>query len=88
MDNRIERVVLETNRYRIVGDLTLPKEGFRSRLSDYLNRSDLAFVPLVNAELTPLDGGPAQERRFVAVARDHVHLAYPAADGRDGDPAV
>jgi hypothetical protein len=85
MDNRVERVVLETGRYRIVGDLTLPKEGFRSRLSDYLNRSDLAFVPLVDAELSPLDGGTAHERRFIAVARDHIQLAYPAPESTNGD---
>jgi hypothetical protein len=88
MDNRIERVVLETDRYRVVGDLTLPREGFRSRLSDYLNRHDLTFVPLVEVELTPLDGGAGHERRFIAVARDHVQLAYPAAEGRNGNGAT
>ena len=44
MDSRTERVVLETDRHRIVGDLTLPKEGHRSRLSDFLNRGDLDFL--------------------------------------------
>jgi len=88
MENRVERVVLVTDCYRIVGDLTLPKEGFRSRLSDYLNRSDLNFVPLVEVELTPLDGGLAHGRRFIAVARDHIQLAYPAADESNGGPPL
>jgi uncharacterized protein DUF6812 len=77
MDSRVERIVLETDRHRIVGDLTLPREGYRSRLSDYLNSGDLDFIPLVNAELTPLDGASAETRDFVAVARAHVRLAFP-----------
>lgn len=79
METRVERVVLETDRYRIVGDLRLPSEGYRSRLSDYLNQGEVVFVPLVNAQLTPLDaGGGVEERRpFVAVARAHVQLAHP-----------
>ncbi len=39
---RIERVVLETEHHRITGDLHLPREGYRSRLSDYLNRGDIS----------------------------------------------
>jgi hypothetical protein len=77
METRIERVVLETDRHRIVGDLTLPREGYRSRLSDFLNRGDLDFIPLVNAELHSLNGGDSERRRFVAVARTHILLAYP-----------
>lgn len=81
MDNRVERIVLETSRHRIVGDLTLPREGYRSRLSDFLNRGDLDFIPLANAEIGPIDGAPADPgagpRAFVAVARAHVQLAYP-----------
>ncbi len=78
---RIERVVLETRQHRIVGDLHLPREGYRSRLSDYLNRGDDHFVPLSNAQISSLNGsGVSAERDFVAVARDHVTLAYPASD--------
>jgi hypothetical protein len=77
METRVERIVLETERHRIVGDLTLPREGYRSRLSDYLNRGDLDFIALVNAELSPLNGGSPETRDFVAVARGHVRLAFP-----------
>ena len=79
---RIERIVLETARHRIVGDLMLPREGYRSRLSDFLNQGELDFIPLVNAELAPLDGGPPEPRSFIAVARAHVHIAFPAAEER------
>jgi hypothetical protein len=84
METRVERVVLETDRHRIHGDLTLPREGYRSRLSDFLNRGDLDFIPLVNAEIESLNGaesgvGPGA-RSFIAVARTHVQLAYPYED--------
>lgn len=79
MTTRVERVVLETDNHHIVGDLSLPKDGYLSRLSDYLNRDELIFVPLSNAVVSPRDGTePPEEREFVAVARVHIHLAYPA----------
>ena len=77
MDQRVERVVLETDRHRIVGDLHLPKEGYRSRLSDFLNHGDLDFISLANAEIHSLNGSPSEQRSFVAVARTHIKLAYP-----------
>ena len=73
---RRERVVLETERYRIVGEVTLPAEGFHSRLSDLLNREGVRFIPLVNATVSGLDGERPEPRPFIAVARDHVQLAY------------
>ncbi len=80
METRTERVVLETPSHRIIGDLTLPREGYRSRLSDFLNRGDINFIPLVNAEIIAREGngeGETVNREFIAVARDHVQLAYP-----------
>jgi hypothetical protein len=75
-DTRKERVVLETARYRITGEVTLPAEGVRTRLSDLLNAEGLSFISLVDAELTALDGAGSEHRDFVAVARDHVQIAY------------
>jgi hypothetical protein len=46
-------------------------------LSDSLNRSDLNFIPLVDVEITPLDGGPTQRKAFAVLARAHVRLAFP-----------
>ncbi len=81
MDTRVERIVLETDRHRIVGDLTMPREGYRSRLSDYLNRGELAFIPLANAEISVIgQDAEGEPREFIAVARTHVHLAYPVVD--------
>jgi hypothetical protein len=80
MENRTERLVIETDRHRIVGDITLPREGFRSRVSDFLNRGEIVFIPLINVTITPHDGGPAVDRDFVAVGRPHIQVAYPADD--------
>jgi len=81
METRIERIVLQTDRHRIVGDVTLPREGYRSRLSDFLSRGDLDFIPIVNAEFIPLNAAPPETREFVAVARTHVQLAFPYQPG-------
>jgi len=75
---RRERVVLETERYRIVGEVTLPAEGFHSRLSDLLNREGVAFIPLIDATISGRNGERPEQRPFIAVARDHVQLAYEA----------
>jgi hypothetical protein len=77
MDNRTERVVLETDRHRIVGDLSLPREGYRSRLSDFLNRGGPEFIPLVDVEISEMNGGEPERRSFLAVGRSHVQLVYP-----------
>jgi len=84
MQHRVERVALQTGRHLITGDLTLPEEGYRSRVSDYLNITELAFIPLANAEIAPLGGGEPEHREFVAVGRPHVELAYPLAEGAPG----
>jgi hypothetical protein len=75
-DIRRERVVLETAHYTIVGEVTLPAEGFHSRLSDLLNREGVEFIPLVDATITGRSGQPPVQRQFIAVARDHVQIAY------------
>jgi hypothetical protein len=81
VDTRVERIVLETDRHRIVGNLTLPRDGYRSRLSDYLNQGEIAFIPLTEAELETLaEPGASEQREFIAVALEHVQLAYPAAE--------
>lgn len=76
MDTRIQRVVIETTRFRIVGDVALPTEGFRTRLSDVLNRSETGFIPLVNVEVTPLGDEETESLPFVAVSRNRIELAY------------
>jgi hypothetical protein len=76
MDTRVQRIVLETTRFRIVGDVSLPTEGFRTRLSDVLNRQDTGFISLINVELSPIAGGDTESQPFVAVARNQIQIAY------------
>ncbi|HYB25557.1 MAG TPA: hypothetical protein VEF89_02970 [Solirubrobacteraceae bacterium] len=81
MEHRDERIVVETDRYRISGVLRLPRDGYRSRLTDYLNSSERVFVPLTDVEIVPFDGGETQRQPFLAVSLNHVVLAMP-----DGEP--
>ena len=81
MDLREEQVVLETDRYRIVGNLTLPREGYRSRLSDYVNQRDREFFSVSDATITALDGtGSPRQTGFIMVARRHVTLVALASE--------
>lgn len=75
--HRTERVHFETDRHRIVGDVTLPPEGYHSRFSDNLNRVDINFIPLVNAEISSLMGGDVERRDFIVVSKAHVRIAFP-----------
>ncbi|HEX2016106.1 MAG TPA: hypothetical protein VGN69_05370 [Solirubrobacteraceae bacterium] len=82
MEQRQERLRLETERYRITGEVTLPRDGYRSRVSDLLNASERDFISLTGATLVPHDGGPAQHSDFVAVARRHIVFAIPDESAR------
>ena len=75
--HRVERAVFETDRHLLVGDVTLPPEGYQSRFSDVLNRRDLDFLPLTNVEITSLADGTVSERPFVVLSKQQVRLAYP-----------
>jgi hypothetical protein len=77
VEHRDERILIETDRYRITGLLRLPRDGYRSRLTDYLNSSDRMFLALTDVELLPFEGGEAQRRPFLAVSLDHVALVMP-----------
>ncbi len=73
--------MVETDRYRVEGQLTLPKEGYRSRLSDHINRRDHEFFTIVNARLTALDGsGREWTSPVLMLARRHIRLIVPESD--------
>ena len=80
LDLREEQVVLETDRYRITGALTLPAEGYRSRLSDYVNQRDRDFLTISDARVETLDG-TAEPRiePFLMIGRSHVRLIAPVS---------
>jgi hypothetical protein len=76
-ERRVERIQFETDRQRIIGDVTLPPEGYQSRFSDSLNRVDVTFIPLVNAEVSSIMGGDVERRPFMVVSKSHVRIAFP-----------
>ena len=80
MDLRQEKVVVETDRYRVEGSLTLPSAGHQSRLSDHVNRRDLQFLTLQDATLTPLDGGRSWQAPLLMLSQRHVRLITPAEE--------
>jgi hypothetical protein len=87
------RVRLETDRHVIEGTLQLPNEGYRSRMTDFLNAHDTDFLPITDAELTWIGGrGPAgvERREYVAVAVRHivigVELEFLGTFDETGEP--
>jgi hypothetical protein len=78
---RKERVVVETDRYRVEGMLTLPKEGYRSRVSDHVNRRDQEFFTLLDCSLSTLDGsGRDWTAPVLMLARQHIRLIVPVSE--------
>jgi hypothetical protein len=86
VEHRDERIVVETDRYRISGVLQLPRDGYRSRMTDYLNASERSFLALTDVEIAPLDGtGPSESRAFIALSLHHIVLAMPADANQSED---
>jgi hypothetical protein len=78
VQHRSERVLVETDRYRIFGSLTLPREGYRSRMSDFLNSSDRDFISLTDVVMEAVGGdGSTSRHEYIAVARRHIVFAMP-----------
>ena len=87
VDLRDERILVETNRLRITGLVSLPRDGYRSRLTDYLNASERTFMALTDVEITAIDNVRKTERcEFLALALSQIVFARPLAtpDASDG----
>ena len=80
MENRHQRVLIETGRHRIRGQVTLAREGYRSRISDMLNASERDFIALTDVTIDQLDGGEQLRCDFLAVARSKIVFAMPLDD--------
>ena len=70
-------MVVEIERYRIAGSLHLPAEGYRSRLSDYINQREAEFLPMTNCTITTLETQQEHAVPFILVARRHIRLIAP-----------
>ncbi len=82
IERRVERVQFETDRHIIIGNVTLPPEGYQSRFSDSLNRPDISFIPVVDVEIRSLEGGDSERHDFIVVNKDHVRAAFPLEEIR------
>ena len=81
MQHRHEHVYVETDRHRISGVLTLPHDGYRSRLSDFLNASERDFISLTSCVVELIGReGPDTEHPFIAVSRRHIVFAIPLGE--------
>jgi hypothetical protein len=84
MDQRQERVRIETERLRIEGVLTLARDGFRSRVSDVLNAAERDFITLTDVTVSPLEGGPVELHPYLTLARRHIVFAVAAEETPEG----
>ena len=72
---RRQRVRIETDRHAIEGTLQLPNEGYRSRMTDFLNAHEQDFVPVTDAHVAWLDHSRGAERlAYLAVSTRHIVL--------------
>ena len=83
MDLRREQVVVEIERYRIQGALHLPAEGYRSRLSDYMNQREAEFLPMTDCTIPTLETGQERAVPFLLAALRHVRLLSPVHAAAD-----
>jgi len=82
MEQREERIVVETEHYRFVGTVRLPAEGYRSRLTDHLDAGEREFLALTDVEISSLDdpSRPRSHHGYVALGRRHIVFATSADD--------
>src|SRR6059058_5350573 len=80
MNQRRERIRIETDRHRIEGLITLARDGYRSRVSDVLNASERDFITLVDVTVQPLDGSASELLPFLTIARRHIVFAASAPE--------
>ena len=84
---RQERIYIETARHRIMGMITLARDGYRSRISDLLNASERDFISLTDVTVELLDHeGPGTVHSFMSISRRHIVFAIPES-GLD-DPST
>ena len=81
------RVRLETELHVIEGTLQLPSEGYRSRMTDFLNAHDSDFLPVTDATVRPRHGGE-EHHGYLAVSVRHLVLGVARHVRRRGRAAV
>jgi len=87
MEQRHERILIETTRHRIAGTLTLARDGYRSRVSDLLNASERDFISLTDVTVEGLEEeSRGTHHEFMTVSRRHIIFALPLGEADAGAP--
>jgi hypothetical protein len=77
IDTEPLRVVVYSERLKIIGDIHIHPEG---RISDFLNKTICApdtFIALTNVECFPLDGSAPECSEFLLINKHHIHMITP-----------
>ncbi|WP_372791494.1 hypothetical protein [Paraconexibacter sp.] len=85
MEYRRTELIVETTRHRITGTITLPRDGYRSRVSDVLNAPERDFVPLTDATVQELDGSEEPQHHDFVVLNRH-QIVFAVLSGTDATP--
>jgi hypothetical protein len=80
MEERADRLLIETDRHRITGAVTVAKDGHRGRISSMLGASERDFIALTDVTIEPLDGRKSQRCEFLVLARAKIVFAVPISD--------
>ena len=84
MEQRRERVYLETERHRISGWITLARDGYRSRVSDVLNATDFVTpaIEIIDSRIEQFDRHTKVMRRVQDTISDNAANAGIVLGGR------
>jgi hypothetical protein len=87
MQHRHEQVVVETQRHRISGTITLARDGYRSRVSDLLNATEREFLSMTDVTIERLDGsGATTQHAFISVNSQQIVFALLSEGDRPSHP--
>lgn len=87
--HRQERVLIETQRHRIEGTMTLSRDGYRSRVSDQLNATERDFIALTDVTVELIDNpGHGTHHDFLSIARAQIVIAIPQGGDEPPPPTL
>ncbi len=75
---RTERIIIETDRYRVEGDITILQGSYRNSPAEYLGSNNDELLSLRNVELFSLDGsGRDWATSFLFLNKRHIRSISP-----------
>ncbi|RMF93053.1 MAG: hypothetical protein D6736_02395 [Nitrospinota bacterium] len=78
MEHELRSVTIYTLQFKIQGQIRVPPDGYRARISDLLNRETTQFIPIVNAKVFNLrNDGVIVSSPVVVVNKAQITLVFP-----------